>query len=141
MISEKEVIEFFDSWAEVWDEHMVIDEKIIRTILDSAGVKKGKKVLDVACGTGVLFSYYLDRNVSSITGIDISPKMIEITKNKFDQNNIEIICNNAMTYDFQEKYDCIIIYNAFPHFKDPEALIGHLSEYLNEGGTLTIAMA
>ena len=32
-----------------------------------------------------------------------------------------------------------MIYNAFPHFPEPERLIAHLAELLTTGGTLTVA--
>ena len=136
VMSEIDIIEFFNKWAEVWDDDMVIDEDIIRIILDVANVSEGKKVLDVACGTGVLIPFYEDRNVESVTGIDISPRMIEIARSKF---NINFICDNAVTYDYEDKYDSIVIYNAFPHFDDPDKTISHLSKYLNDKGTLTVA--
>ena len=37
------------------------------------------------------------------------------------------------------KFDCIIVYNAFPHFPNPENLIEILASYLKEGGMLTVA--
>ena len=80
MIETKEVIEFFDRLAPGWDAEMVRSDEIIRIILDNAGVTAGKNVLDVACGTGVLVPDYLKRGVASVTGIDISPKMVEIAR-------------------------------------------------------------
>ena len=75
---DKNVREFFDARAALWDEKMVINEEVIRIILDKAGVEKGKDILDVACGTGVMIPFYLQRDVSSIDGIDISPEMVKI---------------------------------------------------------------
>ena len=54
---------------------MIRSAAIIGKILDGAGVAAGKDVLDVACGTGVLFPDYLQRQVGSLTAIDISPEM------------------------------------------------------------------
>ena len=138
-MKEKDIIEFFDSWADVWDERMVVDEKIVANILNLAQVKEGKKILDVACGTGVMIPFYTDRGVKSVTGIDISPRMAQIAKDKFRRDDVQIICGNARDYIYEEKYDCIIIYNAFPHFVDPQRLIDHLCRQLNENGTLTVA--
>ena len=47
-------------------------------ILDNAKVSEGKNILDVACGTGVMIDYYLERKVNSVTGVDFSEKMCEI---------------------------------------------------------------
>ena len=36
-------------------------------------------------------------------------------------------------------FDCILIYNAFPHFSEPEKLFTNLSRQLKPGGRLTVA--
>ena len=139
MIETKEVIEFFDRLAPSWDAEMIRNDEIIRTILDNAGVAAGKDVLDVACGTGVLIPDYLKRGVGSVTGIDISPRMAEIAREKFTQPEVSILCGDVETTDFQKRFDCIVLYNAFPHFPDPERLIAKLAAWLKPGGTLTVA--
>ena len=139
MIDKSEVITFFDRLAPEWDANMVTNDTVINTILDNAGVKRGNDVLDVACGTGVLFPYYMSRDVSSLTAADISPKMIEIAREKYKDINIEIICTDVETYDFGKIFDSIVVYNAFPHFRDADALISVLSKKLKPDGMLTIA--
>ena len=139
MIETKEVIEFFDRLASGWDAEMVRSDEIIRIILDNAGVTAGKNVLDVACGTGVLVPDYLKRGVASVTGIDISPKMVEIARGKFLQESVTILCGDVETAAFDRQFDCIVVYNAFPHFPDPERLIRTLAGLLTPGGALTVA--
>ena len=139
MIETKEVIAFFDRLAPGWDAEMIRNDEIINTILDNAGVAAGKDVLDVACGTGVLIPDYLKRGVGSVTGIDISPRMAEIAREKFPQSEVTILCGDVETTDFQKQFDCIVLYNAFPHFPEPERLIAKLAAWLNPGGTLTVA--
>jgi demethylmenaquinone methyltransferase/2-methoxy-6-polyprenyl-1,4-benzoquinol methylase len=139
MIETKEVIEFFDRLAPGWDADMVRNDAIINTILDNAAVTEGKDVLDVACGTGVLIPDYLKREVASVTGIDISPKMAEIARAKYPQPEVTILCGDVETTDFGKLFDCIVVYNAFPHFPDPERLIARLAERLKPGGSLTVA--
>ena len=139
MIKTKEVIEFFDRLAPGWDADMVRNDAVINTILDNAAVMEGKDILDVACGTGVLIPDYLKRGVASVTGIDISPKMAEIAKAKFPQPEVTILCGDVETADFGKPFDCVVVYNAFPHFPDPERLIQTLSGLLKPGGTLTVA--
>ena len=82
MIDKRDVIAFFDKCAAVWDAEMIRHEPVIQAILDNAGVGDGTLVLDVACGTGVLFPDYLARG-ASVTGIDISPEMARIAAAKF----------------------------------------------------------
>ncbi len=132
-----DIIAFFDREAPHWDAEMVKDDAIIGKILDGAGLKAGMDVLDVACGTGVMIPYYLDRNAGSVTAIDISPEMARIAAKKFPE--ARVICGDAETAAFDRKFDCVMIYNAFPHFPDPEALIRRLSYLLKPGGSLTVA--
>ena len=135
----QDVIEFFDRMAPQWDADMIRHEDVIAKILDGAGVKPGVKVLDVACGTGVLIPDYLDRNVESVTGVDIAPEMIRIARGKFPQENVRFLCGDVEELALEDRYDVIMVYNAFPHFPEPERLVRVLSGYLAPGGRLTIA--
>lgn len=139
MINKNDIIKFFDMYAADWDAQMVRDDKIIGTILDNAGVRAGSRVLDVACGTGVLIPDYLARGVESVTAIDISPEMVKIAQEKFNQPNVRIMCGDVMAADIGGDYDAIVIYNAFPHFAEPEKLVEILSDKLKKGGRFTVA--
>ena len=138
-MNKNDVIAFFDRLAPRWDADMIKSDAIIHTILDNANVRSGVRVLDVACGTGVMIPYYLERNVASVTAIDISPEMARIAAEKFPQENVEVLCGDVEMAQFPEHFDCIVIYNAFPHFPEPEQLIRRLSGLLKPGGTLTVA--
>lgn len=139
MIETEEVIRFFDRLAPGWDEEMIRSDEIVSTILDNACVSAGKDILDVATGTGVLIPDYLKRQVSSVTAIDISPKMAEIAKEKFPQENVTILCGDVEETEFGRLFDCVVVYNAFPHFPEPERLVARLASLLKPGGTLTVA--
>ncbi|MBR0139766.1 MAG: methyltransferase domain-containing protein [Firmicutes bacterium] len=136
-MDKKDVIEFFDRWASRWDDDMVRDEEIIKTILDNWGIKEGMDVLDVACGTGVLIPDYFLRGAASVTGIDISPKMAEIARTKFPE--ALIITGDVEDYPFAGQFDAVMVYNAFPHFPDPGLLIERLAALTRPGGRLSVA--
>ena len=138
MIKQKDIIDFFDRCAPTWDAETICSDKKVNTILDNAGVCSGSRVLDVACGTGVLMPYYIKRG-ALVTGIDISPEMIKLARKKFHRDNIQFICGDAQTKDVGEGYDAIVIYNAFPHFPNSNSLIERLSSLLAPNGFLTVA--
>ena len=140
-MDKQSVIEFFDKCAPTWDAEMIKSDAIINRILDNAEVGEGMDVLDVACGTGVMFDYYLSRNVASVTGIDISPEMAKIASGKYqDQEKIRVLCGDVEEFSFDRKFDRIVVYNAFPHFPHPKRLIKILSVLLKEDGRLTVAL-
>lgn len=136
-MEKKDIISFFDKCAPWWDSDMVRNEDLIAMILDNGGIKPGIRVLDVACGTGVLFPNYLKREVTSVTGIDISPEMAKIAQSKFPQ--VDVICGDVETAEFAEPFDAIMVYNAFPHFPDPARLIKVLAGLVKPGGKLSVA--
>lgn len=139
-MDKRDVIDYFDRCAPTWDAEMVKNDRIINQILDNAEVGKNMDVLDVACGTGVMFPYYLQRGVASVTGIDISPEMAKIAAGKYENNAaVRVICGDVEEAEFEKKFDVIVVYNAFPHFPNPQRLIKILASALKDGGRLAIA--
>ena len=139
-MDKKDVIEFFDRCAPTWDADMIKNDAVIGRILDNAEVGAGMDILDVACGTGVMFDYYLQRGVASVTGIDIAPEMAKIAAQKYEaEDKVQVICGDVEEYLFDRKFDRIVVYNAFPHFPYPKRLIKTLSKLLKEDGRLTVA--
>lgn len=137
MIQTDAVRAYFDSHADQWDAGMVRNEAAISAILDAAGIHAGMDVLDVACGTGVLFPDYQKRQVRSLTGIDLSPEMACRAREKYPWATV--LCGDAMQLELSQTFDAIVIYNAFPHFPKPKQLLAHLSTLLRPGGRLTVA--
>lgn len=137
IVNTADIISFFNERADRWDSMQERNEEVIEKILDLGGIRLGTAVLDVACGTGILFPDYKKRNVASVTGIDFSPKMVKIAENKFC--DIDVICADASAYVFEKQFDAVMIYNAFPHFTEPEKLIANLAKAVKRGGRLSIA--
>lgn len=136
-MNKQEITEFFDRCAPWWDADMIRNEEIIATILDNGGIREGVHVLDVACGTGVLFPDYLQRGAASVTGIDISPEMAKRAQSKFPE--VTVVCGDVETTVFDRQFDAVMVYNAFPHFPDPARLIRVLAGLVRPGGRLSVA--
>ena len=139
-MDKKDVIAFFDRCASGWDAGMIKSDVIIGKILDNAEVGEGMDVLDVACGTGVMFDYYLQRNVNCVVGIDISSEMAKIAAEKYAREpKVQVLCGDVEEYPLDRQFDRVVVYNAFPHFPKPKRLIKRLAALLKVGGRLTIA--
>ena len=136
-MEKKTISEFFDRCAPWWDADMIRNEELIAAIVNNGGIRAGAHVLDVACGTGVLFPDYLKRGVASVTGIDISPEMVKIAAAKYPE--VQVICGDVEETTFDRQFDCVMVYNAFPHFPDPERLIEVLAGLVKPGGKLSVA--
>jgi len=134
-----DVIRYFDQLAPAWDANQVRNEQRLKRILDYADIREGVSVLDVACGTGVLLGDYLDRGAAAVTAVDLSPEMIARAKEKFSDPRIQLLAADIEELEFSRAFDRCVIYNAFPHFPEPERLLRHLASQLVPGGRLTVA--
>ena len=135
----EKMISFFNDKAEGWDSNRDDKNRSIPIIAGLMGANENSKVLDIACGTGIMFDELIKLKVKKIVGIDISDKMIEIAKEKYkDRSNLEIGCSDLL--DFNETgFDIALMYNAYPHFLEKERVIKHIYERLNKGGRFIIA--
>ncbi|MBE6961673.1 MAG: class I SAM-dependent methyltransferase [Ruminococcaceae bacterium] len=138
-MNKHEITAFFDHHAPHWDTHLETNDAKLAVIMDAAGIRDGVTVLDVACGTGVLFPYYLARNVDSVTAVDISPEMVRMAMKKNSDPRVEILCGDMEMLPVTRQYDCCVVYNAFPHFEEPARLVERLSAWVKPGGRLTVA--
>lgn len=94
-------------------------------------------VLDYGCGTGTTTCELADL-VKEIHAIDISPKMIEIAKEKAGARQIENV--NFLATDIfdarlkKESFDTILAFNVLHTIPDPEVIIKRIDELLKSDG-------
>ncbi|MEW6469723.1 MAG: glycosyltransferase [Bacteroidota bacterium] len=84
-------------------------------------------VLEIGCGTGDLLEALPGRKK---TGIDISPEMIRIAREKYPQ--IEFHVMEAENLQLQEKYDTIILSNLIGYTDDVQKVFGQLHKVCHE---------
>lgn len=126
---------FFDSMAENWDASTEYDPAKTAAMLKIAGVPENARILDVACGTGVLFPELLALDPAALRAIDLSPEMVRIAKEKFPDADV----TEGDFYTFPESgFDVITLYNAYPHFLDKDAFAKAALRILKPGGRLII---
>ena len=68
-------------------------------------------VLDVGCGNGFL-SYDMAKKAEEVTGIDIERREI-----KFKRDNLRFIFSDALSYDFKDRFDVIVLSNVLEHIE------------------------
>ncbi|WP_027625174.1 class I SAM-dependent methyltransferase [Clostridium lundense] len=130
--------EFFNNLAFNWDSMCRHDEKKLENILALTSVKKGAKILDVGTGTGILIKYLLSTSPKKIVAVDIAENMIIVAKEKYKDNRVNFIVKDIMKYT-EDGFDYIFLYSVYPHFKDKDAILKHLSTLITGGGKVVIA--
>lgn len=130
--------EFFDRCAPKWDDNEQHDLKRMKEILGLAGIKEGDKVLDLACGTGVISALLHQRSKKTVYAIDLSPKMIEKARSKgISEEEVTFECADFFDYDKRD-FDAVVIFNAYPHFVDLNRFKIALFRALKPGGRFAI---
>jgi ubiquinone/menaquinone biosynthesis C-methylase UbiE len=135
--------EYFDKYAHKWDQicHSGTKDKL-KKLIQSFRLKKGSHVLDLGCGTGVLFPHILKSigEKGRLFGVDFSPKMLLEAKRKHKNENIVLICAPAEKLPFLAgSFDYVIAFASFPHFESKVKALGEISRVLKKGGRVFIA--
>lgn len=105
-----------------------------------AGVGIDSRVLDLGCGLGVMMPVYRDLGVSRVVGVDVSENMIELARERWASDSwAEFIAADAAELDLDERFDSVVIYNAYPHFMDRPALVNTCHRLLADGGRFVVA--
>lgn len=133
--------EFFNNLAEKWDSMCCHPEEKVNHVFDKIKLEKGNHVLDIGSGTGIIIPY-IEKEIGEsgkLVALDLSEKMIEVSKKKNDYKNLSFYVGDFNLYNPLEKYDCIIAYSCYPHFNDREVFFKKANSLLKKGGKAVIA--
>ena len=134
------IASYFDERARNWDD--IAEPAGTKHIMMAklAGCRQGLRVLDVGCGTGIMTQAYLDCGAAHITGIDLSREMVEKAKAKFSTDDrVSFICGDVVEVECDGVFDCIVMYNMYPHVIDKKPLVEAVHRLLVPGGRFLVA--
>ncbi len=83
-------------------QHFLVDQGIIRKIIDTAGLDKSDDILEIGPGMGAL-TIPVSREVNSITAVEKDSRMVNHLRQKLGENNIsnvKVIENDILKTDF-----------------------------------------
>lgn len=128
---------FFDSLAPKWRSENALSADEIGKLFDGVEFTGGSRVLDVACGKGVLEPFLLSRGCK-VDAIDISEAMIDLARKDPYNAGVNFYVADFYRFDAGEKYDKIIVFDAYPHFPDRALFADKAYDLLCGGGELWI---
>ena len=138
MPSNKNIKSFFDQAAPSWDSRAKCDWNKINALLDSLHIQTGDRILDVACGTGIISHKLYERSKRQVTAIDLSEGMISYARQKgIPKEEVDFLCRDFYDLDLGE-FDLIVVFNAYPHFLDLERFKKALLKNLSPDGRFAI---
>lgn len=104
-------IEVYSKFAKYYDTYV----KDFKDDLDFyfSFCEKDAKILEVGCGTGRILKYLLEKDLTNITGIDISEEMLNLAKEKLNKYLIPKILtlknHNFETGFFKNGFDTVFV--------------------------------
>ena len=135
---------FWDRMAKYLDRVERKDEATNIKIIEKTRnqLKISDNVLDYGCGTGTA-AIEIASSVKTVTGIDISSKMIEAAKGKTVERKVKNI-DFAQTTIFDEKlktgsFDVILCFHLLHLVEDTPKVMQRINELLKPGGLMISA--
>ncbi len=123
---------FYQKLSKYYDDF--VGDVILEKYKEMLGEVKGKRMLDLGCGTGTLLSIYSSKN--DTYGIDESVEMIKVAKKKDKKTTYSI--GDIIKFNFKEQFDIITCafdtINHLKKIKDWESLFQSVKGNLSEKG-------
>ncbi|HLC69860.1 MAG: hypothetical protein A2840_02045 [Candidatus Buchananbacteria bacterium RIFCSPHIGHO2_01_FULL_47_11b] len=120
-------------------------EKEVAFLIQSLRLKKGSRILDLACGQG-RHAIPLARHGMKVTGVDWSAPLLQLARHrgKIAGTDVLFIKKDMRTYRTAGKYDTVLILgNSFGYFSDREneQVLSNIAASLKTGGRLVLDLA
>ena len=110
-------------------------------IADAAAVQPGQRVLDVACGTGVLARHIARRigTSGSVTGLDPSPGMLAVARQHAPAIDWRRGTAESLPFDARS-FDAVVCQFGLMFFTDRSQAVREMMRVLTPGGHLAVAV-
>lgn len=111
-------------------------------LVEMAQVTARDTVLDLACGPGLVASVFA-RHARHVTGIDITPAMIDLAKQRQQESgltNLSWAVTDVLPLPYPDQHFSLVITRySFHHFLDPGAVLAEMIRVCAPGGRVLVA--
>jgi ubiquinone/menaquinone biosynthesis C-methylase UbiE len=109
--------------------------------LDELMLSPGDRVLDIACGTGIVARLARERlgKSGSVVGVDISADMLAVARSVAPDIDWREGSAGALPLDGEERFDILVCQQGLQFFPDKTAAAAEMRRALAGGGRLAVA--
>ena len=136
----RNTMQHYNHLAQIYDIQYAEEQKAkIETTLEIVSLSRNNLVLDIGCGTGLLFPYIADR-VQLLIGIDISQKLLKKAKtHKKHYPNTHILLADADHLPFQNKtFNAIFAITFLQNIPNPSTTLQEIKRVSKETSTMVV---
>lgn len=133
---------FYDELAQEWDFwYTAVDLEYLTWVVDNLEVNEGWDILDIGCGTGILFDL-LRRRVGkegTVTGIDFSIQMAMKALRNFPFDNVNVVDADTTQLPFCDNtFNMAISFRSFDDFSDKKKALDEIHRALKPGASFLV---
>jgi SAM-dependent methyltransferase len=99
----------------------------------------GKRVLDIACGSGYGSAMLADAGAESVLGVDISSDNVAYASEHYARSSIRFDVGDIVTYEPDGQFDLITSFETIEHVPDYQGALINLRKLMRDGGALLIS--
>ncbi|MGI8426579.1 MAG: glycosyltransferase [Actinomycetota bacterium] len=120
-------------------ETLMYSEHLVRYVF-AAQFAKGKRVLDVACGSGYGSQLLSQGGARSVAGVDRSPEAITYSSKHHGSKQCRFVVGDAVRLPFEDdQFDLIVSFETIEHLAEHEDFLTELARVLDKTGMLIIS--
>lgn len=107
---------------------------IVVQLLETLGVRKDARLLEVGCGSGALVAELAARGYSDVTGVDLAELAVAAAR-RAGLHNVVRMDGSETSYE-DESFDCIVASDVLEHIMDEQKALLEWKRLLRPGGVL-----
>lgn len=130
----EKLAEAFSELAPKKAENAYIEQPAMRRFIGEA---KGLKVFEAGCGPGILAEYLIDQG-AKVVGFDVSPKMIDLARQRNPTNSTFFTADMAVALplgaEYNAQFDLVVASLAMDYIKDWSVALSEFHRLLKPNG-------
>lgn len=92
-------------------------------VMEKAGDTRGKRIVDIGCGSGRFVSALAARGATHVTGVDVAPEMLKLARKRVEEDGVANVCSfvqaDVLDWKTDERFDLSIAIGFWDYIADP----------------------